>query len=58
MWRDPYETDDFVIILENLWEEIQPLYQELHTYVRRYLEQRYPEMDVSDGLLPANVFGT
>ncbi|KAI4458414.1 angiotensin-converting enzyme [Holotrichia oblita] len=57
MWRSPYEYEDFIQALDNLWEEIKPLYEQLHIFVRRNLEQRYSNMDISDEMLPANVFG-
>ena len=35
-WRDAYETPDLEEQLEDLWQTILPLYQQLHAYVRRY----------------------
>lgn len=34
-WRSAYETPDFDQQLEKVWLEVLPLYEELHTYVRR-----------------------
>ena len=36
MWRDPYENDAFEDQVEELWQTILPLYQQLHAYIRRY----------------------
>src|SRR6218665_599793 len=35
--------DDFSSACENLWEQIKPLYQQLHAYVRRKLMDSYPK---------------
>ncbi len=32
-WRNAYEDDTFQSQLENLWREMLPLYEQLHTYV-------------------------
>ncbi|KAL5010334.1 hypothetical protein ScPMuIL_012639 [Solemya velum] len=42
-WRSWYETENFEQILEGLYEDIHPLYKELHTYTRRKLIEKYGE---------------
>ncbi|KAF5284087.1 hypothetical protein FQA39_LY17136 [Lamprigera yunnana] len=58
MWRSQYETDFFIDDMERLWSEVKPLYDELHEFVRKKLQDKYGEkIDVSDGLIPAHVLG-
>jgi len=35
-WRDAYETPGVEQQFESVWQEMLPLYQQLHAYVRRY----------------------
>ena len=56
-WRANYEP---AIIEEDayaLYEEILPLYKELHAYVRRRLSETYGDEIYLKGHLPANVLG-
>ncbi|XP_067126754.1 angiotensin-converting enzyme-like isoform X2 [Centruroides vittatus] len=56
--RDRYESPTFLQDLENLWKQIQPLYQQLHAYVRRKLIQKYGKDKIKDdGPIPAHLFG-
>lgn len=58
MWIDAYESPTFVEDMDRLWEQVKPLYTELHTYVKNKLRTRYgSELDLSNGLIPAHVFG-
>jgi peptidyl-dipeptidase A len=43
MWRSGYDmpADDFAKLIDKLWLDVQPLYAELHTYVRNQLNQHY-----------------
>ncbi|XP_022344635.2 angiotensin-converting enzyme-like [Crassostrea virginica] len=63
-WRQRsfYETPDLVEMTENLWQEIKPLYVQLHSYVRRklraYYVKNHPEYDFpNDGSIPAHLLG-
>ncbi|KAG0692757.1 Angiotensin-converting enzyme [Chionoecetes opilio] len=57
-WRSEYEVDNFSEQLEVLWERLQPLYQQLHAYVRARLVQRYGEEVVpKNGPIPAHLLG-
>ncbi|GJQ76283.1 hypothetical protein Trydic_g14330, partial [Trypoxylus dichotomus] len=58
MWRSRYETENFTQNLDELWSQVEPLYDELHTYVRNKLQERYGvKIDTSDGYIPANILG-
>lgn len=60
MWRSGYDMtpEQFSADLERLWQQVKPLYMELHTYVRRKLIERYGALaDRSDGMIPADLLG-
>lgn len=60
-WREAnYEMDkELVVMVDTLYEEIKPLYAQLHAYVRNKLVKAYPDHDMgSDGLIPAHILGT
>jgi peptidyl-dipeptidase A len=60
LWRSKYDVppDDFARELDRLWEQVQPLYVQLHAYVRWKLREKYGEQVVSaHGPLPADVLG-
>ncbi|XP_052094708.1 uncharacterized protein LOC127730371 [Mytilus californianus] len=57
-WRSGYETSTFRQDLENLLQELSPLYENLHAYVRRKLKQRYgSQYFPQSGHIPAHLFG-
>ncbi len=43
LWRSNYDMtpEEFSALTERLWQEVRPLYQQLHCYVRARLNQRY-----------------
>ena len=54
--RSDYEMgDDFELSLDKVWNEIEPLYKELHAYVRHKLTKHYKLK--KNACLPANVMG-
>lgn len=56
--RAPYEDQSFRASVEEIYNQVQPLYKQLFTYVRRKLVQRYGETTVrSDGPIPAHLLG-
>lgn len=58
MWREAYESDTFEDDLEDLWNQLKPLYENLHAYVRRRLIQEYGNDKIKDdGPIPAHLFG-
>ncbi|CAI5789816.1 angiotensin-converting enzyme [Podarcis lilfordi] len=57
-WRSLYETPDLEDVLEKIWEELQPLYLNLHAYVRRALYKKYGEGHINlRGPIPAHLLG-
>lgn len=59
-WRSGYDmpAKDFSDDIERLWKQVEPLYHELHTYVRRKLIEKYgAAADRPDGLIPAHLLG-
>jgi len=59
MWRSKYdmEADAFAREVDRLWEQVRPLYEALHTYVRGRLRAVYGEVVPSDGPIPAHLLG-
>ena len=60
LWRSNYDMmpEQFSADLERLWKQVEPLYVELHAYVRRKLVAKYGEAAKrSDGLIPAQLLG-
>lgn len=59
MWRSGYDMSPAEIAAETdrLWEQVKPLYEQLHCYARAELEAEYGERGQVDGLLPAHLMG-
>ena len=60
LWRSGYDMTpaQFSAELESTWAQLQPLYQELHAYVRYKLIQKYgAAADRPDGMIPAHLLG-
>jgi len=60
MWRAGYDMppDSFVAVVDKLWQEVRPLYLQLHAYVRRRLVARYGANLVPPrGMLPVHLLG-
>ena len=60
LWRAGYDMtpEQFSAELERVWKEVEPLYSELHTYVRRKLIEKYgADAKRSDGMIPAHLLG-
>ena len=60
LWRSQYDMtpDQFQAEIERLWTQVEPLYRELHTYVRHKLVERYGDAARRpDGLIPAHLLG-
>ncbi|XP_055387063.1 angiotensin-converting enzyme-like [Condylostylus longicornis] len=56
--RSLYEDPNFYFTVQDLWHNIQPLYKQLFTFVRRALVRFYgPQIIRPDGPIPAHVFG-
>ncbi|XP_065156187.1 angiotensin-converting enzyme-like [Atheta coriaria] len=57
-WNFPFESPSLNLDLEDAWEEIKPLYELLHAYVRRRLRDFYgPEKINRQAPLPAHILG-
>ncbi len=60
MWRSNYDmpADDFAKLIDKLWQDVQPLYAELHTYVRNKLNQHYGDaIQSKTGPIRADLLG-
>ncbi|NXA93401.1 ACE enzyme, partial [Melanocharis versteri] len=57
-WRSWYNSDSFEKDLENLYSQLEPLYLNLHAFVRRKLYDRYgPKYINLKGPIPAHLLG-
>jgi peptidyl-dipeptidase A len=53
-----YEDEAFRAECERIWIEVSPLYQQLHAYVRRKLQERFPAGNFpTEGHIPAHLLG-
>ena len=59
MWRAKYDMppDAFTKELDRLWEQVRPLYVQLHGYVRMKLHEKYGDVVPAAGPLPAHLLG-
>ncbi len=59
MWRSKYDMppDDFAKELDRLWEQVRPLYEQLHAYTRWKLREKYGDAVPKDGPIPAHLLG-
>ncbi|MES2073555.1 MAG: M2 family metallopeptidase [Pseudomonadota bacterium] len=60
LWRSKYDmpAEAFSAETERLWQQVKPLYDSLHTYVRLKLRQTYgPDVVPKEGPIPAHLFG-
>jgi len=60
LWRSMYDmpADQFAAETERLWAQVEPLYKELHTYVRTKLIAKYGAAAArKDGMIPAHLLG-
>nr|XP_003472155.2 angiotensin-converting enzyme-like protein Ace3 [Cavia porcellus] len=58
LWRAKYESDTLEQDMEQIYQELQPLYLNLHAYVRRALYRHYgPELISLRGPIPAHLLG-
>lgn len=57
-WRSLYESSTFEADLENIYNELKPLYYHLHAYVRRALYKKYGKEKINlKGPIPAHLLG-
>jgi len=60
LWRSQYDMtpEEFQNEIERLWTQVEPLYRELHTYVRRKLIEKYGDAARRpDGMIPGDLLG-
>jgi peptidyl-dipeptidase A len=59
MWRSKYDMppDAFGKELDRLWDQVRPLYNELHAYVRMKLREKYGDVVPEKGPIPAYLLG-
>jgi len=60
MWRAGYDmpADAFVREVDRLWDQLKPLYLQLHAYVRARLAEKYgPGVVPPNGMIPAHLLG-
>ncbi|MDP9170776.1 MAG: M2 family metallopeptidase, partial [Acidobacteriota bacterium] len=60
LWRSGYDMTpaEFSAELERLWTQLQPLYDQLHAYVRKKLIAKYgAAARRDDGMIPADLLG-
>jgi peptidyl-dipeptidase A len=60
LWRARYDmpADSFAREVDRLWEQLKPLYLQLHAYVRARLVAKYgPSVVAPTGLIPAHLLG-
>ncbi|WP_370179570.1 M2 family metallopeptidase [Alteriqipengyuania sp.] len=60
MWRSGYDMppEEFSEELERMWQEVAPLYQSLHTYVRSKLNEKYgDDIQPASGPIRADLLG-
>ncbi len=60
MWRSGYDMspEEFTAMTERLWQEVKPLYQSLHTYVRWKLNEKYgDDVQPRTGPIRADLLG-
>ncbi len=56
-WLEDFEEENFENIMDYLYEEIRPVYQQLHAYVRRKLRNFYGTDKVPSKMIPAHLLG-
>lgn len=57
-WRSVYDTPTFQQDLQELMEQLKPLYEQLHAYVRKKLRNLYgAEHFPASGHIPAHLLG-
>jgi peptidyl-dipeptidase A len=59
MWRAKYDMppDAFAKEVDRLWDQVRPLYLQLHAYVRMRLREKYGPVVPEKGPIPAHLLG-
>ncbi|CAG9769628.1 unnamed protein product [Ceutorhynchus assimilis] len=56
-WLHDYEDPNFKTAVFNLWEQLKPLYLQIHAYVRTKLREKYGDIVSEKGPIPAHLLG-
>jgi len=59
LWKSRYDMTpaEFETEMERLWQQVKPLYEQLHCHVRAGLNDKYGEAVPLDGKIPAHLTG-
>lgn len=60
MWRSQYDmsADEFAALTETLWQQVKPLYDDLHCYTRTKLNEKYGDaVQAKTGPIRADLLG-
>jgi peptidyl-dipeptidase A len=59
LWKSGYDMTpaEFEQETERLWQQVKPLYDSLHCYVRAKLHEKYKDKVPADGKIPAHILG-
>lgn len=59
MWRSGYDMSPaaFEVEADRLWDQVKPLYEQLHCYVREELKDKYGEKGSVGKMIPAHLTG-
>ena len=59
MWLERYsDSETFAEDVDKLWDQIRPLYEQLHAYVRRQLRKQYGSSKIGkNDPIPAHLLG-
>jgi peptidyl-dipeptidase A len=59
MWRSGYDMSpaEFEVETDRLWDQVKPLYEQLHCYVRNELVEKYGDKGAVGGMIPAHLTG-
>ncbi|NUP06748.1 MAG: M2 family metallopeptidase [Polyangiaceae bacterium] len=59
LWRSRYDMSpaELEADVERLWQQVKPLYDDLHCYARTRLQEKWGKDKIGDKALPAHVFG-
>lgn len=56
-WLESFETADIKQQIEELWQQVRPLYLQIHAYVRHQLKKKYGAIVSEKGPIPAHLLG-
>ncbi|KRY00075.1 Inactive angiotensin-converting enzyme-related protein, partial [Trichinella pseudospiralis] len=58
IWQNTYgEKVNLIHLLEKIYDEVRPLYDQLHAYIRNQLRKQYASFMHQDGQIPAHLLG-